>query len=81
MLDPKNIEDDVSTMTMNMIGHGKEFRKELLKLASEIRKGTTNNCPTKKRIVCFKEFRDDFNPYNGNNGNKGITLYALSIFQ
>jgi hypothetical protein len=38
MLDPENIEDDISTMTMNMIGHGKGLRKELLKLASDIKK-------------------------------------------
>lgn len=79
MMDPENTEHNVSKMTKNVIGHGKGLRKELLKLALEIRKCTTNNSPKKKRIACFNEFRDDFNPCNGNIVSNSITLHALSI--
>ena len=37
MLDPENIVYNISKITKNMIGHGKGLRKELLKLALEIK--------------------------------------------
>ena len=79
MLDPENIEQDISKMSKNMIGHGKGLRKKLIKLASEIRSNNATNSPVKKRIVCCNDFRDEFNPYNGNNVNNSITLHNLSI--
>jgi len=79
MLDPENIEQDISKMSKNMIGHGKGLRKKLIKLASEIRSNNATNSPVKKRIVCCNDFHDEFNPYNGNNVNNSITLHNLSI--
>jgi len=79
MLDPDNIENDISRMSKNMIGHRKGLRKKLIELAAKIRNTKGYKEGTKKVIVCFAEFRDDFNPYNGNNVNNSITLHTLSL--
>ena len=59
--------------------HGKRSQKNLIKLALGTQENTQKDNATKKRIACITEFHDDFNPYNGNNGNNSITLHALSI--
>ena len=79
LLDPEHIEHDVSRMSKNIIGHGKGVKKGLIKLAAEIRSHTPKDCSIKRRIVCITEFRDDFNPYHGNNINNSITLHTQSI--
>ena len=79
MLDPNNIEEDISKMTKNMIGHRKGIRKELIKLATNIWKSNIHINRVKKRIICFNEFWDDFNPYASNNVNNSITLCTLSL--
>ena len=52
MQDPKNIEHNISKMRKNIIGYGKGFREDLLKLVLEIRKNTTNYF-SKEEISCI----------------------------
>ena len=56
MLDLDNIEKDISKMTKNMIGHEKGIRKELMKLATNIRKKNTHINRVKKRLFVSMNF-------------------------
>ena len=79
MLDPCDIEMNISSVTNNMIGHGKRLRKDLINLVSKIRNSSTNMNGIKKRIIRIKEIYNEFNPYNSNNVNNSITLYTMSF--
>ena len=48
ILDPENIEQDISRMNKNMIGYGKRLRNQLIKLTQQIRKNNTINGLVKK---------------------------------
>ena len=74
----------MAKMVKNMIMHGKMLQNQLRKLSSDIVKSKKNqsdynNSTIDKFVVCFTEFRDDFNPYNSNNANNSVTLHQLSI--
>ena len=50
MLNPDNIEKDISKMTKNMIGHRKGIRKELIELATNIQKSNAHINRVKKGL-------------------------------
>ena len=50
------------------------MKKDLIELASQC-----NQDETDRYILVITEFRDEFNPYNGNNINKSILLHILTI--
>ena len=74
MLRPQHIEEDIKSMTKNMIGYGKGLQNELKMLARQ--------CPQEdvdRYVVIYKEFRDEFNPYKTSNTNNSILLHTQSI--
>ena len=57
-----------------MIGHGKCLQEEFIELVNQCSNSESERC-----IMCFKEFRDEFNPYPDNNTNTSVNLHTLLL--
>ena len=77
LLCPEPIEKHVK-MVKNVIRHEKWLQNQLRILSSIVMKSQKkwsdcNKSSIDELIVCFEEFRDDFNPFNSNNANNSVT--------
>ena len=75
MIRPHHIDEDISKMSENMIGHGRCLQNKL--------RNISNECPKDGEdmfIMCVKEFRDEFNPHASKTTNNSVNLCTQSIF-
>ena len=74
-LQPHHIDQEISKMSENMIGHGRGLQNEFIKLANGFPKDGEEI-----QISCIKGFREERNPHTSNATKNSFNLCMQSIF-